>query len=246
MLPWQRLENFSERIQERGKNLRFGILPSLELALSMPCFGFATSLILPPSFGIEFFVKTSALIDKTEVVSFKLADQKEIGPGIVACIDLFCQLAQDRSRRQLTELTWREIESYFRDSNLVPSVPSDFPFGQPQIAMIIDDLIHAWELKIASQTGELGKNTNQRPWSELDLLEKIALTQDIIACKIRPFLTKDGGDLSLIDVDDDEVLVEFQGTCRPCPANRGGTLRVVAEILRDNCGVPEMKVVAQK
>ncbi len=37
--------------------------------------------------------------------------------------------------------------------------------------------------------------------------------------EIRPFLQKDGGDISLIDFSDNEVLVQFEGNCYNCKIN---------------------------
>ncbi len=37
--------------------------------------------------------------------------------------------------------------------------------------------------------------------------------------EIRPFLQKDGGDISLIDYTDKEVLVQFEGNCFNCKIN---------------------------
>jgi Fe-S cluster biogenesis protein NfuA len=34
---------------------------------------------------------------------------------------------------------------------------------------------------------------------------------------IRPFLLNDGGDIELVDVLDDKVLVKLQGNCNGCP-----------------------------
>ena len=34
---------------------------------------------------------------------------------------------------------------------------------------------------------------------------------------IRPFLNRDGGDIELIDVEDDKVLVKLIGNCNGCP-----------------------------
>ncbi len=37
--------------------------------------------------------------------------------------------------------------------------------------------------------------------------------------EIRPFLQKDGGDISLIDYTDKEVLIQFEGNCFSCKIN---------------------------
>jgi Fe-S cluster biogenesis protein NfuA len=37
--------------------------------------------------------------------------------------------------------------------------------------------------------------------------------------EIRPFLQKDGGDISLIDFTDKEVVIQFEGNCFSCKIN---------------------------
>jgi len=37
--------------------------------------------------------------------------------------------------------------------------------------------------------------------------------------EIRPFLQKDGGDISLIDYTDKEVIIQFEGNCLNCKIN---------------------------
>ena len=47
-------------------------------------------------------------------------------------------------------------------------------------------------------------------------LEKIQLIQETIEREIRPHLRQDGGDIELIDVDGDRVIVSLRGACAKC------------------------------
>jgi len=49
-------------------------------------------------------------------------------------------------------------------------------------------------------------------------IQKIAKIQDVMDKEIRPALQKDGGDLELVDVDGNRVLVALRGTCTSCPS----------------------------
>lgn len=59
--------------------------------------------------------------------------------------------------------------------------------------------------------------------------------------RIRPFLEADGGDVKLVKVEDDVVVVEFMGACKSCDINTM-TLRAGIEdtIKRE---VPEIREV---
>ncbi len=47
-------------------------------------------------------------------------------------------------------------------------------------------------------------------------LQKIKLIEETIEREIRPHLRQDGGDIELIDVDGDKVLVSLRGSCAQC------------------------------
>jgi NifU-like protein len=54
------------------------------------------------------------------------------------------------------------------------------------------------------------------PPKRLTVLEKIRLIEATINSEIRPSLQRDGGDLELVDVDGDRVIISFRGMCAQC------------------------------
>ncbi len=63
---------------------------------------------------------------------------------------------------------------------------------------------------------------------KLTNIQKIQLIQETIEREIRPSLRKDGGDIELVDLDGDAVIVSLRGTCSSCKV-AGFTLRNVVE-----------------
>ncbi len=55
----------------------------------------------------------------------------------------------------------------------------------------------------------------QRP-AKLTIIQKIKLIEETIQNEIRPMLKKDGGDIELIDVSGNKVIVSFRGMCAGC------------------------------
>lgn len=53
---------------------------------------------------------------------------------------------------------------------------------------------------------------------KLTTLQKIRMIEDTLEREIRPSLQKDGGDIELVDVDGNTVLVELRGVCATCAA----------------------------
>jgi Fe-S cluster biogenesis protein NfuA len=60
--------------------------------------------------------------------------------------------------------------------------------------------------------------------------------------KVRPSLQADGGDVQLVDVDDDGVVkVALQGACAGCPMSQMTLKMGIEKILKQN--IPEVKSV---
>jgi NifU-like protein len=55
-----------------------------------------------------------------------------------------------------------------------------------------------------------------QPRKKLSNIQKMKLVEEIIDREIRPQLQKDGGDIELIDVDRDNVIIAFRGMCAGC------------------------------
>ncbi len=74
----------------------------------------------------------------------------------------------------------------------------------PEIEAILRDI---WSIKAPEKPAKPQKLTN---------LQKIALIQEIIEKEIRPVLQADGGDVDLIDIDGNKVIVALRGMCTGC------------------------------
>ena len=66
------------------------------------------------------------------------------------------------------------------------------------------------------------------PPRRLTMLQKIKLIEETLEKEVRPALRKDGGDIELIDVTGDKVLVALRGMCANCQVARF-TLKDVVE-----------------
>ncbi len=62
---------------------------------------------------------------------------------------------------------------------------------------------------------------------------ELAKIEEILDRTIRPALQGDGGDLQVIGLDGNVLLVNYQGACGSCPSSTSGTLKAIEGILRD-------------
>jgi len=72
-----------------------------------------------------------------------------------------------------------------------------------------------------------------------DRLDEINLLLDE---QIRPYLRGDGGDLHVLGLEGDRLVVHYQGACGTCPSSISGTLRGIEHLLRTI--EPDIEVVA--
>lgn len=64
-------------------------------------------------------------------------------------------------------------------------------------------------------------------------LQKIKKIEDVLEREIRPGLKKDGGDIELIDVDGDFVIVSLRGACKSCSKSQTTIKEYVEKKLRE-------------
>ena len=68
---------------------------------------------------------------------------------------------------------------------------------------------------------------------KLTNIQKIRQIEETLEREIKPSLQKDGGDIALIDVDGDRVLVKLRGTCATCAASQVTLKHYVESKLRE-------------
>jgi len=69
--------------------------------------------------------------------------------------------------------------------------------------------------------------------ARMTTLQKIHLIEETIDREIRPLLKKDGGDIELIDVEGNRVIISFRGMCAQCQVAEFTMKDVVEARLRE-------------
>jgi NifU-like protein len=77
--------------------------------------------------------------------------------------------------------------------------------------------------------------------SRLSNLKKIRMIEDVMEREIRPSLQHDGGDIELIDIVGDRVIVAVRGSCATCPASQA-TLKGFVETKLKETVSPDLVV----
>jgi NifU-like protein len=80
----------------------------------------------------------------------------------------------------------------------------------------------------------LGKAPKAKKSAEkLTNIQKIRMIEDALEREVRPELRKDGGDIELVDVDGDRVMVKMRGRCASCAASQVTLEHYVESKLRE-------------
>ena len=95
------------------------------------------------------------------------------------------------------------------------------------------------EMSTESLKDEKVEVTGRR--KKLTNLQKIKLIEETIEREIRPSLKADGGDIELVDIDGDQVLVGLRGACSSCPGSEFTIKNYVESKLREFV-TPEIEV----
>jgi NifU-like protein len=97
-----------------------------------------------------------------------------------------------------------------------------------------------------SPVAELVSSTVKRvrphkPWTELSREERLAWIEDVLEYDLRPAIRTDGGDVKLMDLKDNRVLVSLHGHCKNCHSALS-TLKLGIEKRLQEAVWPELEI----
>ena len=130
-------------------------------------------------------------------------------------------------------VTDREIEKVARDNGLrtVEEVTNFTKAGggcgkcQEKIEELLASI---WSQAPVQVTPLPGKTTKR-----LTNIQKMKLVEETLEREVRPALKADGGDIELIDIEGDKIMVSLRGTCSSCAASQATLGQFVQAKLRE-------------
>lgn len=97
-----------------------------------------------------------------------------------------------------------------------------------EIQKILDREAGRSETPVATQPA--GATDEKKPMTQFQKMKKI---EEVIEAEVRPMLRRDGGDLEIVDIQGDKVIVAFRGHCAGCIAANFTKNGLVQKKLRD-------------
>lgn len=113
---------------------------------------------------------------------------------------------------------------------------------------IVDILAEMLELKDAEEKSrKIIEAKGDGTFNSMGLVQKIKAVESILEQYIRPTLKADGGDVELIDIQEQEgvyqVLIKYQGECMSCSMNTTTTLAGIEDMLNFKLKAPLRVIV---
>jgi NFU1 iron-sulfur cluster scaffold homolog, mitochondrial len=72
---------------------------------------------------------------------------------------------------------------------------------------------------------------------------KIIQINELLDERIRPFLASDGGWVEILELENHQLKIRYQGACGSCPSSLTGTLMAIENMIKEEID-PEIEVVA--
>lgn len=133
-------------------------------------------------------------------------------------------------------VTEKEIERVIRDNSLtmVEDVTA-FTKAGGGCGRCVPELEKILARVIGENQAEESQNDPQKDEKprKMTFLQKAKMVEEAIEHEIAPALMHDGGDIELIDIDGDEVLVRLKGACATCPSSKRTLADFVTQKLRE-------------
>lgn len=102
----------------------------------------------------------------------------------------------------------------------------------PDIRKILDSL-----------SGQVSQDAKGPP-KKMTMVQRIAQIQKVIAEDVSPALRADGGDVELVDVNGNDVVVKLTGACGHCPGAKMTLQHLVQQRLREKIS-PELNIIEE-
>lgn len=157
---------------------------------------------------------------------------------LLAAYDAMTEMLVGRPLVDARAISPRRVEAYLRNQDAEPAFAVAADGDQP--FFILRKAVEAYE-----KPKDAPSTSDQLPWAEVGLFEKVRRIEAVLDQHVRPALASDGGGLDLVDLQGDELMVQYHGACGSCSSSIGGTLNFVQDSLNNNLGTQLRITVSQ-
>lgn len=157
---------------------------------------------------------------------------------LLAAYDAMVEMVVGRLLVDAAAITPRAVEAHLRGAAAEPAfdvaLDGDKPF------YVLTKAVQSLE-----KPKDAPRTSDQLPWGEVGLFEKVRRIEAVLDQHVRPALASDGGGLDLVDLQGEELIVQYHGACGSCSSSIGGTLTFIQDSLNNHLGTALRITVSQ-
>lgn len=182
-------------------------------------------------------ISLSLLVDQGGLVQD--ARHRSAATGdLLAAYDMMVEMVVGRLLVDAKAITPRLVEARLRSDAGQPAF--DLALDADQPFYVLTKAVQAYE-----KPKDAPRTADQLPWADIGLFEKVRRIESVLDQHVRPALASDGGGVDLVDLQSDELIVQYHGACGSCSSSIGGTLTFIQDSLNSNLGTTLKITVSQ-
>ena len=165
---------------------------------------------------------------------YKNVDMSELESEDIVCECARVSLGTIKEVIRLNDLkTTQEITQYTKAGAFCKSCIR--PGGHEERRYYLIDILN--ETRKEMENERMRAHIEEKDFVRMNIIQKHKVLERILDEKVRPNLLRDGGNLEVVDMKEQEetteVYVQYLGACKGCPSAQTGTQAFIEEILHD-------------
>lgn len=152
---------------------------------------------------------------------------------LLVAYDAMAELCIGQPVTGLTAITPKQVDAFLRQGSDQPALRLGADADQP--FYVLTKAAERGAAKPAAPAAP-AEGAAALPWTDIGLFEKVRRIEAVLDEHVRPALASDGGGMDLVDLQGDELHVQYQGACGSCSSSIGGTLQFVQDSLNNHLG----------
>lgn len=180
------------------------------------------------------------LVDETDGV---IADAKfqALGPiGLIGAAEVVSELVLRKNYDQASRISADLIDQHVRDKKDTPAFPKECHSFLNLVLSAMDRAIQQCsDIPFAAthDTTPIERDFGEIPggipgWLEMAKERQLKIIEEVIDKEIRPYVELDAGGVRVLGLEQQEVLIAYEGSCTSCHSSTGSTLTAIQQILR--------------
>jgi len=201
------------------------------------------------------------LLDKNQPESpiIDLKFVSELSKEKTGFIDVLLEFCLNKNEQTLKFLKFREVENFLRDSNIVPSLPDNGIQYYPLFEKTITTLQRVFTESRGYRAGValsptiaddyvasnplIFDSSLHGSFLELSIQEQSHFLNQVFAKHIRPFLYRDRGDVEILFIDGNMIVINYLGACAQCTKSLTSTMDYIQTVLRLELSEPTLLLI---